>query len=156
MWTGSVICCLSVWVQCLSNQRQTRDISLFQIFQLSNTPISLYNVCVCVCVRVLWCIVVCVCVCVCVHGVCVCVVVCVCVCVYVCVCVCCGVCVHAHVVYVCVYLHFAHNQFVWTHVDAYIMRELFVKLVTICFTFSVHCVHSVLFVQLFEPQGSHF
>ena len=104
MWTGSVICCLSVLVQCLSYQRRTRDISLFQIFQLSNTPISLYNVCVCVCVcaRVVVYCGVCVCVCVCARGVCVCVMVCV--CVLWCVCVCArGVCV-------CVYLHFAHNQ----------------------------------------------
>ena len=60
-------------------QKQTQDISLLRIFQLSNIVHHPYQSvqCVCVCVFV---------VCVCVWYVCVCVV-CVCVCVWVCVCV---------------------------------------------------------------------
>ena len=51
-------------------QKQTQDISLLQIFQLSNTVLYPYTSaqCVCVCVRVRVCVCVCMCVCVCVRA----------------------------------------------------------------------------------------
>ena len=102
----------TVFIQSEANSRHFS----FPNISVKQHPLSVCTMCVCVCVCVCARVVVYCGVCVCAHGVCVCLW---CVCVVVCVC----MCTWCMCVCVCVCIYILHIiSYVWTHVDAYIMR----------------------------------